>query len=736
MHASNALEKEIISEAKNTIQALTEKNVQSYISACELIQQWSLDSEIRRFKYNPSIDELNERYWYIPIKEKIGSTFIFHQYLDNIFLYYPQADVVISNSLGLADSTTLYESVFKNSFPSYDQWKDYLVQGSAKNNNSIIVETGNKEKAIIVWGKANYNSYTTSEVYIILLLNAGQMLMQYRSEELKDESNYLGIYFLDSDNNVITHRGQELPLELDLDSLSDDGGIIETRNYLLLYSNPTILNCRYAIVCSKTSFWEKISKVRNLTCVLIMLYLILAAIVVFVYIKWNKKQFSEVLKTAATLGVHISPTSNEFDMIINALTTISNDKYSLEKKLIDQTNIVRKSFLMDLLYGKVNLQQLDIDEINRSYNLCLQDTQFAVLIFHINEYKTSLYSPEYSLYDNIQILHFAIINITEELLNEKFYVCSTEMENTITFIINFKASTEDEWHAVTSAVKNAVKKLDDLLSVSVVAAVSGIHNGIGNLQYAYREALKAMEYRCFTSNPVLIYGEIDMQALPETFHYSLITSQQLMNLIKAGDSNKAHALMKHIFEENYAFFTSATVEERKYFEFNIVNSLLKVSEDLSAQYGLYNNTSRIKNLLEFANYVDFFREANAIIAEICDWVKKNSKTDTIIPKKIQEYIMQNYSNPELSSTLLGDVFNLSPGYLSRLFKEATGIGIPDFINMVRIEKAKALLTESTQSAQEISTEVGYNVYHSFSRIFKKLEGVSPQKYRELYKGSK
>ena len=62
MHASNALEKEIISEAKNTIQALTEKNVQSYISACELIQQWSLDSEIRRFKYNPSIDELNERY--------------------------------------------------------------------------------------------------------------------------------------------------------------------------------------------------------------------------------------------------------------------------------------------------------------------------------------------------------------------------------------------------------------------------------------------------------------------------------------------------------------------------------------------------------------------------------------------------------------------------------------------------------------------------------------------------
>lgn len=98
---------------------------------------------------------------------------------------------------------------------------------------------------------------------------------------------------------------------------------------------------------------------------------------------------------------------------------------------------------------------------------------------------------------------------------------------------------------------------------------------------------------------------------------------------------------------------------------------------------------------------------------MCDWVKKNSKTDTVIPKKIQEYIVQNYSNSELSSTLLGDVFNLSPGYLSRLFKEATGIGIPDFINMVRIEKAKTLLIESSQSTREISTAVGYNVYHSF-----------------------
>lgn len=727
--AQSVLKDEILSNGRNTIRFLSEKNMQSYEASSLLLQQWSLDKDIRQYNYNPRTDDLSERYWSIPIKQKIGEALAYHPYLANIYLYYTQSDVVLGNTSNLLDSQTLYEKTFQNTFSSCAEWKEYITKNNAKSNNSLLLQADDGKKYMAVWGKANYNSNVTSEVYIFLMIDLQSMLVEYKDQSL-NETGSSGIYLLNHNNEVIIARDDSIPIQLPSGSLKESGGEYETEQYILLYSNTLVQDCRYAVIFPKTSFWEKMHAVRLLTSFSIGIYLLLAGVVVYIVLRWNKQQFKTILTTAEKSGVQFTPACNEFHSILEALTKTADDKQTLEQKLSQQTDIVRNSFLQKLLYGKINQNQVNLEQINGSCGLHLQDSVFAVLVYYIDNYQTKLYSPAVSMRENIQVLNFAIINVMEELLGEHFLPCSVEMGNTIVSIIDLKE--KENWEQLLSVISDGMQKLDTLLSVCVTIAVSDIHNGIGTISYAYQEALQALEYRYFMKNSLIPYNEIKKKKANAVFRYSLLTEQQLANLIKTGKEAEAVDIMKGVLEENCEVCSGENADNMQYLTFDIINTLLKTADDLNSLHGAYGGTEKIKALAGKATCAELFDSIRAVIGEMCGFVRQHTKTKDVLVQNIKSYVQDNYCNAELSLTTLGDFFELSSSYLSRLFKEAEGTALLDYINKIRIGQSKSLLAQSKQSAQEISQNVGYNDYHSFSRTFKKLEGISPQQYRELH----
>ncbi len=75
---------------------------------------------------------------------------------------------------------------------------------------------------------------------------------------------------------------------------------------------------------------------------------------------------------------------------------------------------------------------------------------------------------------------------------------------------------------------------------------------------------------------------------------------------------------------------------------------------------------------------------------------------------------------------------LSPAYLSSLFKKETGENLSDYIQRLRLEKAKALLKGTPLTIQEISAAVGYSDAKYFSKMFCRMTGAKPQDYRKMY----
>ncbi|SEG45055.1 response regulator [Paenibacillus sp. UNC499MF] len=96
--------------------------------------------------------------------------------------------------------------------------------------------------------------------------------------------------------------------------------------------------------------------------------------------------------------------------------------------------------------------------------------------------------------------------------------------------------------------------------------------------------------------------------------------------------------------------------------------------------------------------------------------------------RVHTYIEDNLAK-DISLNAIADHVGLNPSYLSRLYKQMTGIGLSDYINDYRNLKAKELLLGSPMRVGEIAALLGYNSALAFIRFFKKQNESTPQEYR-------
>ncbi|QBD85308.1 response regulator [Clostridium tetani] len=99
------------------------------------------------------------------------------------------------------------------------------------------------------------------------------------------------------------------------------------------------------------------------------------------------------------------------------------------------------------------------------------------------------------------------------------------------------------------------------------------------------------------------------------------------------------------------------------------------------------------------------------------------------------YIKENFSNNEISLNLVAQQFYISQSYLTRVIKQKTGVSFTDYLNKLRINMAKKLLTDNNNdyTINDISNMVGYSSQHYFSRAFKNYMEISPKNYRNKEK---
>ncbi|MCB7319264.1 AraC family transcriptional regulator [Lacrimispora sp. 210928-DFI.3.58] len=99
--------------------------------------------------------------------------------------------------------------------------------------------------------------------------------------------------------------------------------------------------------------------------------------------------------------------------------------------------------------------------------------------------------------------------------------------------------------------------------------------------------------------------------------------------------------------------------------------------------------------------------------------------------EVASYITSHYSE-DISLAALADRFFVNKSYLSRIFKEATGFTVVEYMNLCRIREARRLLLSDGKSITEISGLVGYDTITYFERVFRSYTQTSPLQFRKQY----
>lgn len=97
-------------------------------------------------------------------------------------------------------------------------------------------------------------------------------------------------------------------------------------------------------------------------------------------------------------------------------------------------------------------------------------------------------------------------------------------------------------------------------------------------------------------------------------------------------------------------------------------------------------------------------------------------------KAALEYITEHYAE-EIFLAEVAEALGISAGYLSTLLNQELGSGFNDYVNQVRIDRACCYLEQNYLKNYEIAYKVGFRDEKYFSKVFKKLKGMSPKEYR-------
>lgn len=141
-------------------------------------------------------------------------------------------------------------------------------------------------------------------------------------------------------------------------------------------------------------------------------------------------------------------------------------------------------------------------------------------------------------------------------------------------------------------------------------------------------------------------------------------------------------------------------------------------------------SKRVDRLYRCRNLNDVIAIVEEVLQEYEHCIQEQEDGFRLEVTTVKGYIYHHYKEKDLGAETLSAMVFLSPGYLSAVFKEETGMTLNRFIREVRMNKAKELLETTNMKISQIAKEVGFSNNSYFCRSFREFFGDTPEACRK------
>ena len=405
------------------------------------------------------------------------------------------------------------------------------------------------------------------------------------------------------------------------------------------------------------------------------------------------------------------------------------EEFDKLKKLFEQNiPVLREKLLYDLIY---EIYPNGEDILARAELLGVNIADFFLLVAEIDTEE----NENLSQYD-MNLYQFGIINTFMDVFSDSFSVVNIPLkDSSVAFILQGKDNINDCYDRINDKCNYLQELLVNCFGFTVTIAVSSEGRGILQLPKKYRECIEALERKFYIGNNSVIFYN-DLSGFFRVDDYSALEKYQrlLLEAIKTGNESIVSKRIQDI-SEYINSLENINMNYIKSFYCGIINhinnirlSIAQASNDKKVE------SINVVSLHNMINETKSLSELNGLLMDVSMSIASkinsyNTKSIKLVLRNAIDFIHENY-NKQITLNDVAEHVYVSTSYLSRMFKKELGKNFVDYLNGLRIEKAKELLMDPRYKTYEVAEIVVIPDAHYFSRLFKKYEGLSPTEYRD------
>lgn len=464
-------------------------------------------------------------------------------------------------------------------------------------------------------------------------------------------------------------------------------------------------------------------------------YICTALLLMFALLSWSwsKQLYRPIGSIYRYVVDHVKPGLpregvDEIQVIGEQLRSLFDTKKRLEGRLQVHLEQLKTFFMVKLFLG--GMKQNEIVERMEALGIRADFQRFSVMSLQIGDLEKTRFSDK-----DRELLLFAINNMVGELLP-----CDRRLQpillgsSQITVVTTNKEQDGEFAAELFDFARLMQAKVAEYLGLQVSIGISSPHCRLTDMPRAYEEANVALRARNRAAEQtVVFFGNLgENRVLHDSYPYA--AQSELFDAVKLVNREEARRRLHELLQDICA--NNPNPYDRQFNAIRLLMGLMGLAHSYSVpsirierdQQLLFNELFSLDLARDGEDW--FWRKlVDPIMADI---EEKTEMRHLELAKKLVRIIHDEFDT-DLTIESCAARLHYNVSYLSTVFRKQMDISFSGYLMQYRHQMAKKWLVETEMSVKDISGRLRYNNPQNFIRSFRKMEGVTPGKYREEHK---
>ncbi|WP_232510193.1 AraC family transcriptional regulator [Paenibacillus crassostreae] len=688
-----------------------------------LATQLSIHPEVRSLLATPVNESAYQIY---KMKQELNKLLSTNDFIKDIYVYSKPLQSVLSSET-YVKARLFYEMKHQTQTFTYEDWVELITQDQSGSYVLIPVE--------------NQGKFAYTPTYIRSLPiqtggdTSGKLLIPLNTEKIMtmlaniDWVKQGQVFIMDTNGQILIRNTEEGTIEpSSYKAWTEHRSGAFTDSFqgiksMITIESSDITGWKYISVFPTNVFWERAEAIRTMNILGLLLCFAIGGAVIYYFARKNYDPVRQLVNVFSRSSLRENrPDLDEYTFIRRSVLETIRERDDINNKHVQQLLVLQNYYLGRLLKGQTD-RNVPLKELAKVHNLPWTTDHFAVLLFYIDSNEGDI--------NDLALSQFIVSNIVKDTVGRHLTIHFADVDGMLAAVINIDPDRTEQWKEdIEDDLAQAYEFISFRYKLRFTSVGSELQIGLNGVHQAFLQALEAQEYRMVLGEGMLIwYG--DIKPSESSYFFTVNDQMILINYLKADEFEKAKHMIDNVIQ--HAFQKEMSHEIAKCVLLDVATTLIKTIPDQDQAGIAWDEWRPLKRLLSCSTKMEFRQELLDIFDRVCHVIrsKQNGQTSAGIGEKVTKFVEENFSDKNLSVSLIGDQFRLTPQYVSRLFREQMGqVGLHDFISQTRVEAAKVLLLEGA-SIDDTAARVGFASSHAFIRVFKKYEGITPGKYKMI-----